>query len=68
MWEFFHSKKASLLPSVLPGTKYAWEIIWKKSLLICFESYQGILYSNAGRVDMNVNILLIVNINPICKI
>ena len=68
MWEIFHSKKASLLPSVWPGTKYAWEIIWKKSLLICFESYQGILYSSTGRVDMNVNILLIVNINPICKI
>ena len=40
----FHSKKALLLPSVWPGTKYTSALIWKKSLLICFESYQGIPY------------------------
>ena len=40
----FHSKKALLLPSVWPGTEYTWALIWKKSLIICFESYQGIPY------------------------
>ena len=40
----FHSNKALLLPSVWPGTEYTWALIWKKSLLICFESYQGIPY------------------------
>ena len=63
----FLSKKVFLLPSVWPGTKYTWALIWKKSLLICFGSYQGILYSHTGRVDRNVNTLLMVNINPICK-
>ena len=28
-----------------------WALIWKKSLLICFESYYGIPYSHTGRVD-----------------
>ena len=37
-------KKALLLPLVWPGTEYTWALIWKKSLLICFESYQGIPY------------------------
>ena len=32
----FHSKKALLLPSLLPGTEYTWALIWKKSLIICF--------------------------------
>ena len=54
----FHSKKALLLPSVWPGTEFTWALIWKKSLLICFESYEGIPYSNTGRVDRNLNILL----------
>ena len=40
----FHSKKALLLPLVWPGTEYTWALIWKKSLIICFESYQGIPY------------------------
>ena len=41
----FHSKKALLLPSsVWPGTECTWALEWKKSLLICFESYQGISY------------------------
>ena len=40
----FHSKKVLLLPSVWPGTEYTWALIWKKSLIICFESYQGIPY------------------------
>ena len=48
-------------------TEYTWALIWDKSLLICFERYQGIQYSYTGRVDRNVNTLLIVNINPICK-
>ena len=65
----FHSKKAFLFPSVWPGTEYAWALISKskKSLLICFESYQGILYSHTGRVDsesvQNVKTLIMVNIN-----
>ena len=40
----FHSKKTSLFPSVSPGTEYTWALTWKKSLLICFESYQGVPY------------------------
>ena len=60
-------QKAFFLPSVWPETEYTWALIWKKSLLICFESYQGIPYSHTGRVDRNVNTLLMVNINPICK-
>ena len=40
----FHSKKVLLFPSVLSGTQYTWALIWKKSLIICFESYQGIPY------------------------
>ena len=52
----FHSKKASLLPSVWPGTEYTWALIWKKSSLICFESYHGIPYSHTGRVDKLENV------------
>ena len=48
------SKKAFLLPSVRPGTEYTWALIWKKNLLICFQNYQGIPYSNTGRVGRNV--------------
>ena len=40
----FCSKKVLLLPSVWPGAEYTWALIWKKSLIICFESYQGIPY------------------------
>ena len=40
----FDSKKVLLLPSVWPGTEYTWALIWKKSLLICFENYQGFPY------------------------
>ena len=53
----FHSKKALLLPSAWLRTEYTWALIWKKSLLACFESYQGISYSHTGRVDRNLNIL-----------
>ena len=45
-----HSKKAFFLPSVWPGIEYTWALISKKSLLICFESYQGIPYSHTDRV------------------
>ena len=48
-----HSKKSFLLPPVWPETEYNWALIWKKSLLICFESYQGIPYSHTGRVRMH---------------
>ena len=58
----FHSKKVFFLPSAYPGTEYTWALIGKKSLLICLESYQGIPYSHTGRVDRNVNNLLMVNI------
>ena len=54
----FHSKKANFLPSVWPKTKYTWALILKESLLICFQSYQGISYSHTGRVDRNMNTLL----------
>ena len=64
----FLSKKILLpLSAVWPGTEYTWALILKKSLLICFESYQGTPYSHTGRVDRNVNTLLMVNINPLCK-
>ena len=59
-----HSEKAFLLASVWPETEYTWTLILKKSLIICLESYQIISYSHTGRVDMNVNTLLMVNINP----
>ena len=63
----FQSKKTILFPSVWPGPEYTWALICKKSSLICFKSYQGIPYSHTGKVDRNVNTLLMVNINPICK-
>ena len=46
-----HSKKAFLLSLAWSGTEYTWELIWKKSLVICIESYEGALYSHTGRVD-----------------
>ena len=36
-----HFKKVFLLPSVWPRTEYTRALIWKKGLLICFESYPG---------------------------
>ena len=56
-----HSKKAFLLRSVWPGTEYTWALVWKKSLLIYFEGYQGIPCSHTGTVDRNVSILLMIN-------
>ena len=65
---FFHSRKTFLLPSVWPGTGYTWALIWKKSLLVCFESSQIIpCYSHTGRVDRNMNTLLLVKVNSTCK-
>ena len=56
------------IPKDLPSPfSLARELIWKSSLLICFDSYQGIPYSHTGRVGRNVNTLLMVNINPISK-
>ena len=43
--------KAFLSSSVWPRREYTWTLNWKQSLLICFESYQGIPYSHTGRVD-----------------
>ena len=45
------SKKAFLLPSVCPGTEHTWIFIWEKSLLISFESYQGVPYSHTSKVE-----------------
>ena len=57
-----HSKKPFLLPSVWPETEYTYALIWK-SLLICFESYQGIPYSHTGRgTGCTLNTLLMVNL------
>ena len=69
MWPLFLDppRKTFLSSSVWPRREYTWTLNWKQSLLICFESYQGIPYSHTGRVDRNVNTLLMVNINPICK-
>ena len=63
----FHSKWVFLFPSAWPGAKYTWALICKKSLQICFESYQGIPYSHTGRVDRNVNILLMVKLTLYVK-
>ena len=59
-----YSKKHFILPSVWSETEYTWTLIWKKSLLICFESYQSIPYSHTGRVDREctVKTLLIGNL------
>ena len=46
-----HSEKVFLLPSVWPGTEYTWPLICKKSLLICFESYQGIPIPTQAELD-----------------
>ena len=62
-----YCKKLFLLPSVWPGTEYSWALIWKRSLLICFESYPGIPYFHTGSKQKMVNTLLMVNINYICK-
>ena len=64
-----HSKKIFLLPSAWQGTEYTWGLIWKKSLLIGFQSYHAISYSHNSRVDRRcgVNTLLMVNIKLICK-
>ena len=47
-----HSKK-TFLPSVWPGAEYVGRIIWKRSLLICFESFSEfrISYSPTQRDD-----------------
>ena len=63
----FHSNKAFLLPSLWLEAEYICALIWKKSLLISFESYQGIPNSHTGRVDRNVNTFLMVNIIPVCN-
>ena len=65
-----HPKKAFLLPSVWPGTEYTWVLIWKKSLLTCFESYQWMysLFPHRQSKQKMVDTSLIVNINPICQI
>ena len=39
-----HSKMAYLFLPVCPGTEYTRALIWKKGLLHCFESYQGMVY------------------------
>ena len=62
-WRYWYP--GFLLHSVWPGTEYTWTLNWKKSLLIYFESYQGIPYSHTGRVDRGW--WLMVNINSICK-
>ena len=69
MWPLFlhPPRKSFLSPSVWPRREYTWTLNWKQSLLICFESYQGIPYSHTGRVDRNVNTLIMVNIKLICK-
>ena len=51
-------KNAFLLPSVWPRTK---NILWKKSLLIYFESYHGIPYSQRQTRKSMVKIFHIVN-------
>ena len=63
-----HSKRPSF--SLQFGQKQNKQaLIWKKSLLICFESYQGMVFpipSHRQSRQRMLNTLLMVNINPIC--
>ena len=60
---FLHSPKTPFLsPSVWPRREYTWTLTWKKSLLICFESCQGVSYSLRKRRKR-----MMVNSTPICK-
>ena len=52
-----NSKKVFLLSSVWQRAKCTWALISKKSLLIYFESYQGIPYSHTGRVGRGMRTL-----------
>ena len=59
--------KAFFPPSVWSRREYIWALNWKKSLLIGFQSCQGIPYSHRHSGKRIVNTLLIVNITTTCK-
>ena len=59
------SKKRVLLSlSVWPAREYTWTLIWKKSLLICFESYQGVPYSHRQSRKRMMKTFIIVTLSP----
>ena len=57
--------------SVWPGTEYNRALIWNKSLLICFESYHGMVFPiplhRQSWQENGEHLLLMVNSNPVCK-
>ena len=53
--------------SVWSRREYIWALNWRKILLICFQSCQGIPYSHRHSGKRIVNTLLIVNITATCK-
>ena len=59
----FPFQKSLPSPFSLVRNRIYLALVWKKSLPVCFESCQGILYSHTGRVDSNVNTLVMVIIN-----
>ena len=61
-------KKIFLSPSVWPKREYTWTLIWKKSLLICFDSCQGgVPCSNRQSRKRMMNTFIMVNITPVCR-
>ena len=61
------SKKGLPSPFSLARKRIYLAPIWKKSLLICLESYHGIPFSYRQSRKSMVNTLLMVNTTPICK-
>ena len=65
---FLHvAKKLFLTSSVWPRREYTVTLIWKESQLICFKSYQGVLYSHRQSRNWMVDTLVMVSFKPICK-
>ena len=58
------SKMVFLSPSVWTRREYSWKLSWKESLLICFENFQGVLWSHRKRRNRMMNSFIIVNITP----
>ena len=57
-------KKVVLSPSVWARREYIWKLIWKESLLIYFENFQGDPCSQRQSRNRMMNTLIIVNITP----
>ena len=57
-------KKTFLSPSVWARREYIWKLIWKESLLICFENYLGVPCSHRQSRNRMMNSFIIVNNTP----